>query len=329
MKKFLLVCTLAAGIVAAQSAGAASQDRFSLPQPYLDWERAYLKEFSELQRIMDLMVETTARQLKDPSQDILHNRVCAALAYRMAADLKLGKDEQKLSVLGDLLHNVSKEERPLVLTDAQVLKRASELVARLRQAGHLKKSPRFWTDEKMFSNPLIGSNLALIHHITGGIMAGDVLDSLGGYSARDIMRIQAAIIGHSTGYWYFRQSIDDIAKVKDAWQNVYPEPEENVARIAHDADLISQFEVESVIPEGSKWRVIAAKRWKAKNAVEEAHIVYYVFQRLFEEARTDAGKALARAEWLKIQPELVKLTGLQPAENPIKLLGVPAVFQRN
>lgn len=329
MKRFLLECALAAGIIAAQSAGAASQDRFSLPPPYLEWEQAYLAEFPELQRIMDLMVDATVRQLKDPSQDVLHNRVCAALAHRMAADLKLGKGEQKLAVLVDLLHNVSKEEQPLVLTDPQVLKRASELIARLRQAGHFGKSPRFWTDEKMFANPLIGSNRALVHHVTGGIMAGDVLESLGGFSANDIMRIQAAVIGHSTGYWYFRQSIDDITKVKDAWRNVYPEPEETVARIAHDADLISQFELESVIPEGSKWRVIAAKRWKAKSPVEEAHIVYYVFQRLFEEARTEAGKALARAEWLKIRPELVKLMGLKAGEDPVKALGVPVVFQRN
>jgi hypothetical protein len=34
---------------------------------------------------MDVMIATTVAQLKDPEADILHNRVCAALAYEMAA----------------------------------------------------------------------------------------------------------------------------------------------------------------------------------------------------------------------------------------------------
>jgi hypothetical protein len=306
---------------------AAGQDKFELPQPYLNWEHQYLKDFPALQRLMDIMVETSARQLKDPSQDILHNRVCAALAHRMAADMKLRPEDRKLAIATDLLHNISKEERPLVLTDAKVLKQASDLVAQLRQAGQLRRSPGFWSEEPMFGNPLIGANLALIHHITGAITAGEILNALGDYSARDIARVQAAIVGQSTGYWYFRKSIDDIAKQSDAWRKVYPEPEEDIAKIAHDADLISQFEAESVVPEGSKWRALAAKRWGAKGAVEEAHVVYYVFYRLFEEARTEAGKALAREEWRKIHPELVKLMGLPPSADPIKALGVPKVFQ--
>jgi hypothetical protein len=329
MNRLLSVVVLVVGIVTTAVAGAASQDRFELPQPYLDWERAYLKGFPELQRVMDRMVESSARQMKDPAQDILHNRVCAALAYKMASDLKLKREDQKLAVLTDLLHNISKEEMPLVLTDSNVLGQASQLVAQLRQAGHLRQSPQFWTDEKIFGSPLIGANRALIHHITGALMAGEILQELGGYSGRDMARVQAAIVGHSTGYWYFRQSADDIAKTQGAWRKIYPEPEEDIAKIAHDADLISQFEVQSVIPEGSKWRVIAAKRWGAKNAAEEAHIVYYVFFRLFEEARTEAGKALAREEWRKIQPELIKLMGLPAADDPIKVLGVPKVFQRN
>ncbi len=328
MSRLLGVIVLIAGLVVS-TVGAAMQNRFELPQPYLDWERAYLKSFPELQRVMDRMVVVSVRQMQDPVQDILHNRVCAALAYRMAVDLKLRRGEQKFAVLADLLHNISKEERPLVLTDSGVLGRASQLVARLRRAGHLRKSPDFWTDEKIFGNPLIGANRALIHHVTGALMAGDILHELGGYSDKDTARLQAAIVGHSTGYWYFRQSADDIVKARDAWRKIYPEPEEDIAKIAHDADLISQFEVASVIPAGSKWRVIAAKRWGAKNAVEEAHIVYYVFLRLFEEARTEAGKALARSEWLKIRPELVKMMGLKPDEDPVKALGVPRVFQRN
>lgn len=328
MKNLLSAVVLVAGLVTAAT-GAAMQNRFELPQPYLDWERAYLKDFPELQRVMDRMVVSSVRQMQDPTQDILHNRVCAALAYRMAQDLKLKRGEQKFAVLTDLLHNISKEERPLVLTDSNVLGQASQLVSRLRRAGHLRKSPEFWTDEKIFGTPLIGANRALIHHITGALMAGDILQELGGYSGQEVARLQAAVIGHSTGYWYFRQSVDDITKSKNAWRKVYPEPEDDIAKIAHDADLISQFEVVSVIPEGSKWRVIAAKRWGAKNAVEEAHIVYYVFLRLFEEARTEAGKLLAREEWLKIRPELVKLMGLKPDQDPIQAFGVPKVFQRN
>ena len=328
MKKIVCLFAILFSFANPGVANAASQDRFDLPSPYIESERAYLKAFPDLQGVMDKMVEVSARQLKDPTQDILHNRVCAALAYQIATKQKLEKAEQNLAILTDLLHNISKEEKPLVLTDARFLEQASELVTRLRRAGHLKNSPSFWSDEKIFSNPLIGANLALIHHITGAMMAGEILDSIGGHSRENIHRVQAAVIGHSTGYWYFRQSIDDILKRKDAWRLVYPEPEEEIAKIAHDADLISQFEFQSVIPQGSKWRVIAAKRWKAANTIEEAHIVYYVFYRLFEEARTTAGKDLARNEWQKIQPELIKLMGLKPNDDPIKILGVPKVFQR-
>lgn len=282
---------------------AASQDRFELPQPYLNWERQYLKDFPELQRVMDVMVETSARQLKDPSQDILHNRVCSALAHKMATDMKLRPADRRLAIATDLLHNISKEERPLVLTDAKVLRDASGMVARLRQAGHLAQSPGFWSDEALFGNALIGANLALIHHVTGAITAGDLLNKLGGYSK------------------------DDIAKQPGAWRKVFPEPEDDIAKIAHDADLISQFEAESVVPAGSKWRVLAAKRWGAKGALEEAHVVYYVFSRLFDEARTEAGKALARQEWRKIAPELIKLMGLKPGADPVEVLGVPKAFQ--
>lgn len=306
---------------------AASQEKFGLPQPYLNWEQQYLKDFPELQRLMDVMVETSTRQLKDPSQDILHNRVCSALAQRMATDMKLRAADRKLAIATDLLHNISKEERPMVLTDSKFLNQASELVARLRKEKLLTGSPAFWTDTAILSNKAIGANLSLIHHMTGAITAGEILNSIKSYSARDVGRIQAAIIGHSTGYWYFRKSIDDATKQPDAWRKVYPEPEGDIAKIAHDADLISQFEAESVVPAGSKWRVLAAKRWGAKGAVEEAHVVYYVFQRLFEEARTASGKALARQEWNKIRPELVKLMELKPGTDPIKALGVPKAFQ--
>ena len=306
---------------------AASQDKFQLPQPYLDWEQQYLKDFPDLQRLMDVMIETSTRQIKDPSQDILHNRVCSALAQRMATDMKLHRADRKLAIATDLLHNISKEERPMVLTDDKVLKQASDMVARLRKEKQLTGSPAFSSDPSVFSDEAVGANLSLIHHVTGAITAGEILTSLKGYSARDIARVQAAIVAHSTGYWYFRKSIDDAMKQPDAWRKVYPEPESDLAKIAHDGDLISQFEAESVVPEGSKWRVLAAKRWGAKGAVEEAHVVYYVFQRLFDEARTQSGKALARQEWRKIQPELIKLMGLKPDADPVKVLGVPKAFQ--
>jgi hypothetical protein len=139
--------------------------------------------------------------------------------------------------------------------------------------------------------------------------------------------MQVTILEHSTGYWYFRANVDDAVGRKGAWQAVFPEPENPSAKIAHDADLISQFVYESVVPEGSKWRELAKKRWKAQNTQEEGHIVYYVFFRLFEEAKTEQGKALAKQDWEKIRPELVKLTGLKPDEDPIKVLGVPKIFQ--
>lgn len=308
-------------------AGAASQDRYPLPQPYLGWEREYLKEFPDLQAVMDVMVQTSTRQLKDPSQDILHNRVCSALAHRMAIDMKLSAAERRLAIVTDLLHNISKEERSMLLTDAKLLKRASDMVARLRREKVLTGSPEFWTEPALFGNKAIGANLSLIHHVTGALTAGEILGSLKGFSSRDIARAQAAIVGHSTGYWYFRKSVDDAAKRPDAWRKVFPEPEGNIALIAHDADLISQFEAESVVPEGSKWRVLAAKRWGAKGTVEEAHVVYYVFQRLFDEAKTDTGKALARQEWNKIRPALIKLMGLAPDADPVKVLGVPKAFR--
>ncbi|HSQ02508.1 MAG TPA: hypothetical protein VLN59_00650 [Burkholderiales bacterium] len=326
MRRFLTVIIVMLLQLPASS-WCASQDKFELPQPYLGWERQYLADFPDLQPLMDVMVATSTRQLKDPSQDILHNRVCAALAQRMSGDMKLSSADRRLAIATDLLHNISKEERPMVLTDAKVLKQAAALVSGLRKTPYLRGSPLFWTDESVFANPAIGNNLSLIHHITGAITTGEMLQEAGGYSASDIARVQAAIVGHSTGYWYFRKSIDDAMKQPDAWRKVYPEPEEDIAKIAHDADLISQFEAESVVPEGSKWRVLAAKRWGAKGTVEEAHVVYYVFSRLFDEARTDSGKGLAQVEWRKIQPQLVKLMGLPAGADPIKTLGVPKAFQ--
>ena len=303
---------------------AASQDKYGLPEPYLAWEKAYLNEFPELQGLMDVMIATTVQQLKDPEADILHNRVCSALAYEMAK--KLSKAERKLAVVTDIFHNISKEDKAAVLTNPEVLAKATAMVSKLKKAGYFKNSPGFWGDEAVLKNPKVGGNLALIHHITGALTAGEIA-AREKFSAKDIDMIQVAVLEHSTGYWYFRDSVDAAAGRKGAWKVIYPEPENEIAKIAHDADLISQFVYESVVPEGSKWRELAKKRWGAKDTKEEAQIVYYVFFRLFEEAKTEKGKELAKEQWEKIRPELVKLMGLKPGEDPIKVLGVPKIFQ--
>ncbi len=324
--KRLIICLVTAAFVAGMAgiAVAASQDKYGLPEPYLAWEKAYLKEFPELQGLMDIMIDTTVKQLKDPEADILHNRVCSALAYEMAK--KLSNAERKLAVVTDIFHNISKEDKAAVLTNPEMLAKATAMVSKLKKAGYFKNSPGFWGDEAVLKNPKVGGNLGLIHHITGALTAGEIA-AKEKFSAKDIDMIQVAVLEHSTGYWYFRDSVDAAAGRKGAWQVIYPEPENEIAKIAHDADLISQFVYESVVPEGSKWRVLAQKRWKAKDTKEEAQIVYYVFFRLFEEAKTEKGKELAKEQWEKIRPELVKLMGLKPGEDPIKVLGVPKIFQ--
>ena len=324
-KRFIIYAIALAFVFGmAGIAAAASQDKYGLPEPYLAWEKAYLKEFPELQGLMDIMIGTTVKQLKDPEADILHNRVCSALAYEMAK--KLSKAERKLAVVTDIFHNISKEDKAAVLTNPEMLAKATGMVSKLKKAGYFKNSPGFWGDEAVLKNPKVGGNLGLIHHITGALTAGEIA-AREKFSAKDIDMIQVAVLEHSTGYWYFRDSVDQAAGRKGAWRAIYPEPENEIAKIAHDADLISQFVYESVVPEGSKWRVLAQKRWKAKDTKEEAHIVYYVFFRLFEEAKTEKGKALAKQDWEKIRPELVKLMGLKPDQDPIKVLGVPKIFQ--
>ena len=303
----------------------AAQDKYDLPEPYLGWERAYLEEFPVLQGLMDLMVKITAEQLTEPEFDILHNRVCSALAYRMAKQLP--RDARKLAVATDLLHNISKEEKKVILTNPEIFQQSAQMVAGLRKAGYFKGSDKFWSDEAVLKNPRIGPNRALIHHITGALKAGEILGYVKGFSEKDVQELQVAILEHSTGYWYLRASVDEASRQKGAWQVVYPEPENEISKIAHDADLISQFVPESVVPDGSKWRELAKKRWAAKNVQEEGHIVYYVFLRLFEEAKTDSGREMAREKWEKIRPELIKLMNLNADQDPIKVLGVPKIFQ--
>ena len=312
-------------LMMADTAPAGIQDKFDLPEPYLSWEKSYLKEFPDLQKFLEIMITTTAAQLQNPSEDILHNRVCSALAYEMSKALPSQK--RKLAIATDILHNIAKEEKSAVLTDPQVFKQATEMVTELKKAGYFRSSPDFWGDAQILQNTKVGGNRALGHHITGALKAGQIAKQIGGISEKEIQEMQAAIIEHSTGYWYFRDSVDKAVGKKGAWQVVFPEPASEISKIAHDADLISQFVPESVVPDGSKWRELAKKRWGAKNTKEEGHIVYYVFFRLFEEAKTTKGKEMAREKWEKIQPELMKLMNLELGQDPIKILGVPAVFQ--
>ena len=304
---------------------AETQDRFDLPEPYLGWEKSYLNEFPDLQKFLDVMITTTATQLQNPSEDILHNRVCSALAYEMSKGLPAEK--RKLAIATDILHNIAKEEKTAVLTDSQVFKQAAEIVIELKKAGYFRSSPEFLGDSQVLLNAKVGGNRALIHHITGALMAGQIAKRIGGVSEKEIQEMQAAIFEHSTGYWYFRDSVDKAVGKKGAWHSVYPEPASEISKIAHDADLISQFVPESVVPDGSKWRTLAKKRWGAKDTKEEGQIVYYVFFRLYEEAKTNKGKEMAREKWEKIRPELMKLMNLEPGQDPIKVFGVPAVFQ--
>ena len=307
---------------------AAPQDQYKLPEPYMSLEQNYLKAFPELQKVMNIMIEKTAQQIKNPEQDILHNRVCSALVYKMAVDNKLSAKFQKLAVAGDLLHNISKEDKKDVLTDPGLLNQADLMVTRLKKAGYFRNSPNFWKDKGIFAQPKIGNNLSLIHNITGALRVGQMLTEIGGFSKKEVELVEVGVLEHSTGYWYFRSSINEVIGSNNAWAIAYPAPENDLAKLIHDADLISQFVPESVVPEGSKWRVLATKRWKAKTTQEEAHIVYYVFKLLYDEAKTEAGKRLAKEKWDQIAPELIKLMGLQPGDDPIEKLGVPAIFQK-
>ena len=58
-----IVFGLALALVIGTScmASAASQDKYALPEPYLAWEKAYLKEFPELQGLMDVMIATATQ----------------------------------------------------------------------------------------------------------------------------------------------------------------------------------------------------------------------------------------------------------------------------
>lgn len=324
--KFFAAVTVS--FMAAAPTFATSQDPYFLPDEFLAAETEYLETYPELQKVMDVMIDTSKQQLDNPEQEILHNRVCAALVYQMTGNGELSANDRRLALAGDLLHNIAKEDPEAVLTDPAQMSRADALITQLQQAGHFSQSPKFWTDTSVLANPGIGKTRSLVHHVTGALTVGDLLEEIGGFTPEDIQKVQVAVAQHSTGYWYFRNSIDDAAERDGAWEVVFPEPDNDIAKYVHDADLISQFVPESVIPDGAKWRVLAKNRWGATNPQEEGHIVYYVFMRLFDEAKTEAGRELALERWEQIAPALVELMGLQPGQDPIKELGVPAVFAK-
>ncbi len=186
-RKDIVIILTALALVsgAAGIASAAVQDKYALPEPYLAWEKAYLKEFPELQGLMDTMIATAVRQLKAPEGDILHNRVCSALAYEMGKPLAV--QERRLAVAADILHNISKEDKGAVLTDPDWFRKCSEMVARLKKAGYFKPSPGFWGDEALLKSPKVGANLALVHHITGALTAGGAAAILANCSAPEAM----------------------------------------------------------------------------------------------------------------------------------------------
>ena len=247
--KFLgrILVVLFSCLLFAFPALAAPQDQYKLPEPYMSLEQNYLKAFPELQKVMNIMIEKTAQQIKNPEQDILHNRVCSALVYKMAVDNKLSAKFQKLAVAGDLLHNISKEDKKDVLTDPGLLNQADLMVTRLKKAGYFRNSPNFWKDKGIFAQPKIGNNLSLIHNITGALRVGQMLTEIGGFSKKEVELVEVGVLEHSTGYWYFRSSINEVIGSNDAWAIAYPAPENDLAKLIHDADLISQFVPESVV----------------------------------------------------------------------------------
>jgi hypothetical protein len=327
MKIKSLLVALGVGLGVTLNVMAASQDKYTLPDRYLVNEKAYLAEYPQLQKVMDVMIAETEKQLAKPQNDILHNRVCTVLVYQMAKDGKLSKEDTYLAVAGDLLHNITKNDKTRVLTDPKIVEGIDAVVKKLRAAGYLKNSPKFWTDTSIFANPKLGNNLGQMHHLSGSLFAGQLLEQIG-FAPKDVTKLEASIIEHSTGYWYFRSAVSKTLGNPEGWALVYPTPENKLADYIHDADLISQFVYESVVPAGSKWRNLATKRWGAKPTPEdEGYVVYYVFQKLFDEARTPMGKALAKEEWDKIAPELKKLMNLKPEDDPIKLKGTPEAFK--
>ncbi len=321
------ITVFAAALLISIPCFAAMQDKYELPDNYLKLEQEYLKEFPNLQPVMDAMIVETEKQYAKPQNDILHNRVCTALVYQMGKENGFSPDKLNLAIAGDILHNIAKGDHKEVLTDKEKLKRVDETVKSLKEKGYFQNSPGFWEDITIFENPDLGNNLDQIHHLTGAVMAGDILAQLG-FTPEQIAELQAGIMEHSTGYWYFRDGVDDELGKKGEWVKVFPIPENELSKYIHDADLVSQFVYESVVPEGSKWRNLATKRWGAKDTPQDqAHTVYYVFQRLYDEAKTPVGKEMAKAQWDKISTDLKGLMNVKPEDDPLVVIGIPEKFQ--
>ena len=97
--------------------------------------------------------------------------------------------------------------------------------------------------------------------------------------------------------------------------------------IVVDSDLSGNVHRNFIATDNFAGGQLAAKRWGAKTPKEEGHVVYYVFSRLFDEAKTKQGAALAKEQWDAIKPDLLKLMGLAPDQDPLKVLGVPAFWK--
>ncbi|HVL35511.1 MAG TPA: hypothetical protein VM489_07580 [Burkholderiales bacterium] len=275
-----------------------------LGAPYGAWEREYLAAFPELGAVLARMVELTTAQLAEPQQDILHNRLCAALVWRMGREAGLEAPRLRLALIADLLHNVAKEDPRALLSAREVLERSATMVGRLRAAGYFRSSPVFWSRPSLFDNPRIGANRALVHHVTGALEAERLMDELGGFSRAEIDEVQAAILAHSTGYHYLREAVDAEARAPGAWRALFPEPEAAPEVLAHDADLVSQFVPETVLPAQSKWRRLARERWGATSAKQEARIIGEILARLKDEARSALGRRLAQEHWAALEAQL-------------------------
>lgn len=280
------------------------QRQAELSEPYRDWEAAYLAACPGLEAVMQRMLAITAGQLADPAQDILHNRLCAGLVWHMGREMGLGAQALRLALIADLLHNIHKEEPSAVLAVQDVLVRSSAMVERLRAAGYFRASPAFWQRPGLFENPKIGANRALVHHVTSALEAERLMLELGGFTRADIDQVQAAILAHSTGYHYLREAVDAETRAPGAWQALFPEPESAAEVLAHDADLVSQFVPETVLPQDSKWRRLARGRWGARGATEEARIIAGILARLKDEARSVLGRRLAAEHWHALQDPL-------------------------
>jgi hypothetical protein len=102
--------------------------------------------FRGAQMLMGEMIRITLGQLKDAEQDILHNRLCAALAYRIAVERQSPPAIQKLAVAADVVHNIAKEDKNAILSNPALFADLTETKARTRgvrrRSGCMTKNPK-------------------------------------------------------------------------------------------------------------------------------------------------------------------------------------------